>query len=79
MKPIDSHFAKPGVVPVEILPVFPDFNLWKYPCAQVDFAITTTMFIFNCMAILDWLCHSLSNRSSSIQIQLQWAVLFLPS
>lgn len=36
MKPIDSHFAKPGVVPVEVLPVFPDFNLWKYPCAQVN-------------------------------------------
>ena len=35
MKPIESHFAKPGVTPVEILPVFPDFKLWKYPCAQV--------------------------------------------
>lgn len=37
MKTIEGHFAKPGVVPVEILPVFPDFNLWKYPCAQVIF------------------------------------------
>ena len=26
-----------GVVPVEILPVFPDFDLWKYPFAQVQF------------------------------------------
>jgi len=34
-KPIESHFAKPGVYPLEILPVFPDFKLWKYPCAQV--------------------------------------------
>ncbi|CAG7721318.1 unnamed protein product [Allacma fusca] len=35
--PIETHFAKPGVTPVEILPVFPDFKLWKYPCAQVIF------------------------------------------
>lgn len=34
---IDKHYSKPNVVPVEILPVFPDFNLWKYPCAQVIF------------------------------------------
>ncbi len=34
-KPIESHFAKPGIHPVEVLPVYPDFKLWKYPCAQV--------------------------------------------
>ncbi|OXA56800.1 RNA polymerase II-associated factor 1 homolog [Folsomia candida] len=37
VQPIDLHFAKPGVEPIEILPVFPDFSLWKYPCAQVIF------------------------------------------
>lgn len=36
-KVIDKHYSKPNVVPVEILDVFPDFNLWKYPCAQVIF------------------------------------------
>ncbi|XP_012341260.1 RNA polymerase II-associated factor 1 homolog isoform X2 [Apis florea] len=36
-KPIERHYSKPNVVPVEILPVFPDFKLWKYPCAQVIF------------------------------------------
>ena len=36
-KPITSHPGKPGVKPVEILPVFPDFDLWKYPFAQVMF------------------------------------------
>ncbi|XP_043684387.1 RNA polymerase II-associated factor 1 homolog [Vespula pensylvanica] len=36
-KPIDKHYSKPNVVPVEILPVYPDFKLWKYPCAQVIF------------------------------------------
>ncbi|KAL3278415.1 hypothetical protein HHI36_013737 [Cryptolaemus montrouzieri] len=35
--PIEKHYSKPGVTPVEILPVFPDFALWKYPCAQVIF------------------------------------------
>ncbi|KAH0566843.1 RNA polymerase-associated factor [Cotesia glomerata] len=35
--PIEKHYSKSGVVPVEVLPVFPDFKLWKYPCAQVIF------------------------------------------
>lgn len=36
-KPIEKHYSKPNVHPVEILPVFPDFDCWKYPCAQVIF------------------------------------------
>ncbi|KDR16760.1 RNA polymerase II-associated factor 1 homolog [Zootermopsis nevadensis] len=36
-KSIDKHYSKPNVVPVEILPVYPDFKIWKYPCAQVIF------------------------------------------
>ncbi|PVD25632.1 hypothetical protein C0Q70_13291 [Pomacea canaliculata] len=36
-QPISKHYSKPGVTPVEILPVFPDFRLWKYPFAQVLF------------------------------------------
>lgn len=36
-KPIVAHPEKPGVKPVEIIPVFPDFDLWKYPFAQVMF------------------------------------------
>ncbi|KAF7284753.1 hypothetical protein GWI33_021622 [Rhynchophorus ferrugineus] len=35
--PIEKHYSKPNVTPVEILPLYPDFNLWKYPCAQVIF------------------------------------------
>lgn len=35
--PIEKHYSKPNVVPVEVLPLYPDFNLWKYPCAQVIF------------------------------------------
>lgn len=34
---IEKHYSKPNVVPVEILPIYPDFTLWKYPCAQVIF------------------------------------------
>uniref|UniRef100_A0A034WLB0 RNA polymerase II-associated factor 1 homolog n=1 Tax=Bactrocera dorsalis TaxID=27457 RepID=A0A034WLB0_BACDO len=34
---ISKHYSKPNVVPVEILPVYPDFKNWKYPCAQVIF------------------------------------------
>ncbi|EDW15919.1 RNA polymerase II-associated factor 1 homolog [Drosophila mojavensis] len=34
---ITKHYSKPNVVPVEVLPIFPDFINWKYPCAQVIF------------------------------------------
>ena len=27
-KPIEKHYSKPGVVPVEVLPVFPDFKVY---------------------------------------------------
>lgn len=36
-KPITEHYSKKGVTPVEIMPVLPDFKVWKYPCAQVMF------------------------------------------
>jgi RNA polymerase II-associated factor 1 len=36
-KPIKEHPGKPGITPVEILPIFPDFKLWKFPFAQVMF------------------------------------------
>ncbi|XP_038218944.1 RNA polymerase II-associated factor 1 homolog [Zerene cesonia] len=36
-KPIEKHYSKPGVTPVEVMPIFPDFDMWKYPCAQVIF------------------------------------------
>lgn len=32
-----ANFSKPSVTPVEVLPVYPDFVNWKYPCAQVIF------------------------------------------
>ncbi|XP_045778504.1 RNA polymerase II-associated factor 1 homolog [Maniola jurtina] len=35
--PIEKHYSKPGVTPVEVMSVFPDFDMWKYPCAQVIF------------------------------------------
>ncbi|XP_065211528.1 RNA polymerase II-associated factor 1 homolog [Planococcus citri] len=35
--PITKHHSKPNVHAVEVLPVFPDFKSWKYPCAQVIF------------------------------------------
>lgn len=34
-KPIYKHYSKPNVYAVEALPVFPDFALWRFPCAQV--------------------------------------------
>ena len=34
---ITQHYSKPHVHPVEILPIMPDYDMWKYPCAQVIF------------------------------------------
>ncbi|VDO63592.1 unnamed protein product [Schistosoma margrebowiei] len=36
-KPIHKHYSKPNVHALEVLPVLPDFTLWRYPCAQVIF------------------------------------------
>ncbi|CAL1527539.1 unnamed protein product [Lymnaea stagnalis] len=35
--PIQKHYSKPGVTPVQVMEVFPDFKLWKHPFAQVLF------------------------------------------
>jgi len=37
LKPITHHYSKPHIHPVEVVPVLPDSNMWKYPCAQVIF------------------------------------------
>ena len=36
-RPLTKHYSKPGVTAVEELELFPDFETWKYPCAQVIF------------------------------------------
>ena len=33
--PIEKHYSKPGIHPVEVFPILPDSDMWKYPCAQV--------------------------------------------
>lgn len=43
---IAKHYSKPGVTPVEILPVFPDFDLWKHPFAQVSEQLTNYYYKF---------------------------------
>lgn len=37
IKCFSFNYSKPNVTAVEVLPVFPDFVNWKYPCAQVIF------------------------------------------
>ena len=41
-EPITRHHSKAGVTPVEVLPVFPDFAMWKHPYAQVVFDSSPT-------------------------------------
>ncbi|EYC04942.1 hypothetical protein Y032_0085g1878 [Ancylostoma ceylanicum] len=35
--PIRKHFSKKGVTAIEEVPILPDFELWKYPFALVQF------------------------------------------
>ncbi|VDO91008.1 unnamed protein product [Heligmosomoides polygyrus] len=37
--PIRKHFTKKGVTAVEEIPILPDFELWKYPFALVQFDV----------------------------------------
>ena len=32
---ITEHHTEKGVYPVEVLPILPDDDMWKFPCAQV--------------------------------------------
>lgn len=34
---IKNHYFKPNVHAMEVLPIYPDFKNWKFPCAQVMF------------------------------------------
>ncbi|CAD6193384.1 unnamed protein product [Caenorhabditis auriculariae] len=36
-KPIKAHYSKKGVTPLEELPIFPDFENWKWSFAQATF------------------------------------------
>ena len=33
--PMEEHYSKKGVYPVEVIPILPDSEMWKFPCAQV--------------------------------------------
>ncbi|KAK5965093.1 RNA polymerase II-associated factor 1 [Trichostrongylus colubriformis] len=40
--PIRKHFSKKGVTALEEIPILPDFTLWKYPFAVVQFDVDPT-------------------------------------
>jgi hypothetical protein len=33
---MEEHYTKKGVYPVEVIPILPDSEMWKFPCAQVN-------------------------------------------
>lgn len=41
-KSIDKHYSKPNVVPVEILPVYPDFKVWTPTFWNSTFTLDVT-------------------------------------
>lgn len=34
---ITKHHSKPNVHAIDVLPLLPDFDIWRHPCAQVIF------------------------------------------
>jgi hypothetical protein len=38
-KPIDKHYSKPNVVPVEILSVYADFKVWLQKRVVINYTI----------------------------------------
>ena len=45
--PIERHHSKPNVVPVEEFAILPDYDMWKYPCAQVFYACPSIVQMSN--------------------------------
>ena len=43
--PVVEHYSKKGVTAIETMPLLPDFEMWKHPCAQVQLKL---LFKDNC-------------------------------
>ena len=39
LEPIEKHYSKGHVYPVDVMSILPDSQMWKYPCAQVMFCL----------------------------------------
>lgn len=75
-KPITQHHSKKGVTPVQIMPVFPDFDHWKIPFAQVTFdaepvAVSSSAEKLMCEAMIRGVMDSESGE--------QFVAYFLPT
>lgn len=46
-KTIERHYSKPNVVPVEILPVYPDFKVLLQQCLNVNVIPLSSICLFN--------------------------------
>ena len=52
LEPIEKHYSKGHVYPVDVMSILPDSQMWKYPCAQVMFClllIVDARDFFHCM------------------------------
>ena len=45
--PVTTHYSKKGVTAIETLPLLPDFEMWKHPCAQVRSTLGASTRLFN--------------------------------
>ncbi|KAG8037668.1 hypothetical protein G9C98_005879 [Cotesia typhae] len=76
--PIERHHNKPNVYPVEVLPVFPDFELWKHPCAQVIFDIDPSPAGYSQPQQLELMSQAML-RGVMDENEEQFVAYFLPS
>lgn len=77
-KPITAHHSNPRLKPVDIFPVFPDFNFWHMPCAHVIFDTEPTPRGKSEAPTVDEMSHAMI-RGMEDESGDQFVAYFLPS
>eukprot|EP00794_Sanderia_malayensis_P019876 gene19876-21817_t len=77
-KPITTHHTNPRLKPVEVLPVFPDFQFWSMACAHVIFDTEPSQRGKAESASLDEMSHAMI-RGMEDESGDQFVAYFLPS
>lgn len=57
-KTIERHYSKPNVVPVEILPVYPDFKVLLQQCLNVNVIPSSFAYLIQISVVEISMCAS---------------------
>lgn len=77
-KPIIDHYSKPGVKAKQVLPLFPDFQLWRLPFAQVIFDTDPAVIGKNEATQIEEMSHAMI-RGMMDENNEQFVAYFLPT